>query len=324
MGGFVAYLCGSQISTQDMLMKAAICTQYGPPEVLAIQEVPRPRPKADEVLVKIMSSAVNSGDVRVRGLAVEGLMKVIMRLVLGISKPRKPILGTVYAGTVEEVGAKAVGFNVGDRVFGMTGFGFGTHAEYVAVKANGTISPMPTNATFDEAASLVFGGQTAIYFLEKAKLAQKTNPTVLIIGATGAVGVAAEQLSQQYGANVTAVCSSAGRPLVEELGVSNIILYDQEDFTQLNDRFDLVFDAVGKTTQKQCKKLVAEGGIYKTVGGMEYASESRAQLTQLKELFEKGRLRAIIDRSFRLDAIVEAHRYVDSGRKKGSVVVRIA
>ncbi|MDO1451368.1 NAD(P)-dependent alcohol dehydrogenase [Rhodocytophaga aerolata] len=305
-------------------MKAVICTKYGPPEVLKIQEVARPTPKEKEILVKIMATAVNSGDVRVRSLAVEGWMKWMMRMVLGFSKPRKSILGTVFSGVVEGAGNKVSEFNPGDKVFGMTGFNFGSYAQYIAVHQNSNVMKMPQNATYEEAAAIIFGAQTAIYFLEKAKIAQQANPKVLIIGATGSVGVAAIQVCKHYGAQISVVCSSEGSHLMKELGVSDIILYDKADFTSHTGRFDMVFDAVGKTTKKQCKKLLLNGGVYKTVGGTEYASESKKQLALIKELFENGKLNAVIDKTFSMDNIVDAHRYVDKGRKKGNVVVRIS
>ena len=304
-------------------MKAVICTKYGSPEVLIIQDVVKPIPKDNEILVRIIATAVNSGDVRVRGLAVEGFMKVIMRLVLGFSKPRKPILGTVYSGMIESTGNKVSKFKTGDKVFGMTGFNFGTYAEYIAVKESSNVAFMPAKATFEEAVSLIFGGQTAIYFLEKAKIFEKEKPKVLIIGATGSVGSAATQIAQYYGADVTVVCSSEGKSLVKNLGVLKIILYDKEDFSRQANKFDIIFDAVGKTTKKQCEKLLDKGGVYKTVGGLEYASESQKQLELIRELYEKDKLKAIIDKTFLFDKVVEAHRYVDTGRKKGNVILKI-
>lgn len=304
-------------------MKAVICTKYGPPEVLQIQDVPKPTPKNNEILVRIIASAVNSGDVRVRGLAVQGFLKVIMRLVLGFTKPRKPILGVVFSGVVEAVGDKVSRFNVGDKVFGMTGFKFGTHAEYIAINQYSNVLVMPENATYEEAAAIVFGGHTAIYFLNKMKIAEKRNPIILIIGATGSVGTSAIQIAKYFGANITAVCSSSGKDFVESLGVEDIILYDREDFLNQPNQFDFVFDSVGKTTKKQCRKLLRDGGVYKTVGGLETASESKEQLELSKLLFEEGLLKAVIDKTYTLKEIVEAHRYVDSGRKKGNVVLKI-
>lgn len=305
-------------------MKAVICTKYGSPEVLQIQEVEKPIPKNNQILIKIVATAVNSGDVRVRSLDVNGFLKVIMRLVLGISKPRKPILGTVFSGVVETVGDIVSKFKVGDKVFGMTGFNFGTYAEYIAINQDSNVLEMPHNATFDDAVSLIFGGQTAIYFLEKAKIVEMSNPKILIIGATGSVGTGAIQIARHHNADITVVCSSEGFELVKSLGVYNVTLYDKVDFTKQTNKFDIIFDAVGKTNKQECKHLLKEKGEYKSVDGSGYASETLKQLQLLKKLFEKGKFKAVIDKVFPMDKIVEAHRYVDTGRKKGNVVLRIS
>jgi NADPH:quinone reductase-like Zn-dependent oxidoreductase len=303
-----------------MNMKAVVCTQYGPPEVLQIQEVSKPVPKDHQILVKIAATAVNSGDVRVRGLDVEGILKVIMRLVIGFSKPRQPILGTVFSGTVETVGAKVSAFKVGDKVFGMTGFKFGTYAEYIAVNHDSNVMEMPGNASFEEAVAIIFGGQTAIHYLQAAKIAERSKPKVLIIGATGSVGTAAVQIARHYHAAVTAICSSNGEQLLRSLGIQNILRYDKEDVSQHTEKYDIIFDAVGKYKKSQFKHLAKEGGVYKSVSSG-YASESLEQLKLLKDLFEKGVLDATIDKTYPLNDIVEAHRYVDTGRKKGNVVI---
>jgi NADPH:quinone reductase-like Zn-dependent oxidoreductase len=304
-------------------MKAVICTNYGSPEVLQIQEVSKPIPNQNQILVKIIATAVNSGDVRVRNLGVRGFMRVIMRLVLGFSRPRKPILGTVFSGVVESVGAHVSKFKIGDNVFGMTGFKFGTYAEYIAVNQNSNVLEMPKNASHKEATAIIFGGQTAIYFLEKAKIAKRINPKVLIIGATGSVGLAAIQIAKHHHADLTVVCSSNGHKLVSELGVKNIVCYDKEDFKNQLDKFDIIFDAVGKSNKNQCKHLLNEHGVYKSVS-LGYASETIQQLQFLKELFEKGEFKPTIDKTFQMVNIVDAHRYVDTGRKKGNVVLKIS
>jgi NADPH:quinone reductase-like Zn-dependent oxidoreductase len=304
-------------------MKAVICTQYGNPEVLEIQEVKTPVPQKNQLLVRVIATAVNSGDVRVRGLVANGMMKLMMRFALGFSKPRKPILGTVFSGIVESVGTDVTLFKTGDQVFGMTGFKFGTHAEYLVINEQSHVMAMPQNAGFEEAVAIVFGGQTAIYFLEKVGLHQKPHANILIIGATGSVGVAAIQIAQFYKGKITAVCSSAGADLIESLGVSNIILYDQEDFTKTTQKFDFIFDAVGKYSKKQIKHLLQKKGIFKTVGGFEYAAESKKQLSLLKELYESGKLTPVIDKVYDMNDVVEAHRYVDTGRKKGNVILKM-
>ena len=304
-------------------MKAIICTKYGSPEVLEVQEVEKPSPKEEELLVRVISTAVNSGDLRVRGLVVEGFMKLVMQVVLGFSKPKKPILGTVFSGIVESIGKNVVSFKSGDLVFGMTGFQFGTYAEYLTIGEKSAVTSMPQNASFEEAVSLIFGGQTAIYFLEKAKIQEKKNPKVLVIGSTGSVGTSAVQIAKSYGALVSAVCSSRGENLMKELEISNLFLYDKEDFMQTNQRYDIIFDAVGKCDKKKIKTLLNTGGVFKSVEGLDVASETKEQLLFLKNLFEAGKLKAVIDKTYSIEEVVEAHRYVDSGRKKGNVVLKI-
>ncbi len=304
-------------------MKAVVCTKYGPPEVLIIQDVPKPLPKNDEILVKIIATSVSSGDVRVRGLAVKGIMRIVMRIVLGFFKPRKPVLGTAYAGIVVKTGRVVSQFKEGDRVFGMSGFKFGAYAEYICVKQNSNVISMPANASFEEAAALIFGGQTADYFLTKMKIRKIDNPKVLIIGATGSVGIGAIQIAKYYNAEITAVCSSRGNDLVNKLGVFDVIHYDKEEFTLMDKKFDLILDAVGHTCKIQCRHLLKEKGVYKNVNGTDYASETKEQLDFLKDLFENGQLQAVIDRVFPLDKIVDAHRYVETGRKKGDVILKV-
>ena len=305
-------------------MKAIICTKYGGPEVLKLADVPKPTIADTQVLVKIMASAVNSGDVRTRGLMVPGFLRIVMRLVLGFTKPRKPILGVVLSGVIESVGSKVTKWKVGDEVFAMTGFKFGGHAQYVALKENSTIALKPKNASFNEAAAIVFGGATAIYFLEAAGITQKPKPNVLIYGATGAVGTAAIQIAKSRNASVTAVCGETGVDLVQSLGADTVLVYTKDDFTKLPTKFDIVFDAVGKTTKKQCKHLLKEGGVYKTVGGLETAADNVAQLHYLRELYEAGRYKPVIDRTYPLEEMVAAHTYVDGGTKKGNVVIEVA
>lgn len=304
-------------------MKAVICTKYGNPEVLQIQEVPKPIPKESEILIKIVTTAVNSGDVRVRSLNAKGFLKVMMRLIIGISKPRKPILGTVFSGVVEDTGNKVSTFKVGDKVFGMTGFKFGTYAEYITVNQNSNVMEMPKNATFDEAAAIIFGGQTAMYFLDKAKIADKPIKKIMVIGATGSVGAAAIQIAKHYKADITAVCGTKGHNFIADLGVKNIIHYDNEDFTNRTEKFDIIFDAIGKYSKNQCTNLLHKNSIYVSVN-LGYASENIQQLQLLKALFEKGEFIATIDKIFTMSEIVEAHRYVDTERKKGDVILKIS
>jgi len=302
-------------------MKAAICTSYGPPEVLKIMDVERPVPKDDEILVQIMSASVNSGDARIRGLRAPGILPLVMRILFGFTKPRNPILGLMFSGIVEEVGKKVSAFKPGDTVFGSTGSKMGAHAEYALVKENGVVTKKPEKASHEEAAALVFGGMTAIFFLRKAGIESMQDPKVMIYGATGSVGTAAVEIAKHYGAHVTSVCSERGVELAKSLGSDEIVLYTQQDFRQLDAQFDIVFDAVGKTKKKDASHILKSKGKYLTVGGMDVAKEQRAQVEFLRELFDKGKIRANIDKIYPLEEIVEAHRYVDSERKKGNVVL---
>jgi len=305
-------------------MKAVICTKYGAPEVLKIAEVEKPAPKDDELLIKIMASAVNYGDTRVRKLEAKEPLRFLMRFVLGFSKPRNPILGAAFSGIVEQTGKNVQGFSIGDEVYGLTGFRMRTHAEYTTISEKRMVAIKPSNATFEEAAAILLGGHTAIFFLEKAKIKEIENPKVLIYGATGSVGTAAIQIAKYYHAQVTAVCSAAGQALMAELGVDDIIFRDKEDFTNRHDKFDIIFDTVGKTSKKRCSPLLKDSGSYVTVAEPNAAAERIEQLTLLRTLFEAGKYKATIDKVYKMEEIVEAHRYVDTGRKKGNVVINMA
>ena len=304
-------------------MKAAICTAYGPPEVLIIKEVDKPVPKYDEILVKIMSASVNSGDARIRGLRAPGIFPLLMRILFGFTKPRNPILGLMFSGVVEEVGKDVTAFKPGDEIFGSTGTRMGAHAEFATVKADGVLAKKPEKASFEEAAALVFGGMTAIYFLKKAGIDSIQQPKVLIYGATGSVGTAAVEIAKYYGAHVTSVCSERGVDLAKSLGSDEIVLYTQQDFKKLDAQFDIVFDAVGKTKKKDAAQILKSKGNYLTVGGMDVAKERKEQVEFLGDLFDRGEIRATIDKIYPLEEIVEAHLYVDSERKKGNVVLKI-
>jgi len=304
-------------------MKAVICEKYGPPQVLKIKEVVKPVPKPDEVLIKIMATAVNSGDVRTRGLVVAGFLRIVMRFVLGFSGPRQRILGTVLSGVVEEVGSEVTKFKLGDEVFASTGFKFGTYAEYISLSEKGTIALKPKKASFEQAASIPFGGGSALYFLRKAGISQERGQKVLVYGASGAVGTGAVQIAKHYGATVTAVCSQINTNLVKSLGADHVIAYTKEDFTKNGKKYDIIFDAVGKQPKKVCADSLAKDGKYITVASLDVASEKKEHLTFLSKLYDKGEYRAVIDKTYPLEDIVEAHRYVDQGKKKGNVVVTI-
>lgn len=303
-------------------MKAALCTGYGPPEVLMIEDVPKPIPKADEVLVHIQSTAVNSGDVRTRTLDVKGLLKIPMRLALGWKRPRNPILGTVYAGIVEQVGETVTSFERGDRVFGCSpGLKFGCHAEFIAVNASSAIAIMPESASFDEAVSLLFGGTTALYFLSKVH--PRPGQSILIYGASGAVGTAAVQAARNMGLVVTAVSSGRNEKLLRSLGAAAFLDYTAETFLEGLGQYDIVFDAVGKISKKQLAAWTRRGGKAITVGALDVAKETKVQLEQMKEWFDAGKLMAVIDRSYPLEEIQEAHSYAEKGHKVGNVVVKL-
>jgi len=304
-------------------MKAVFCTQYGPPEVLKIQTTEKPEPKNDEVLIKIKATAVNSGDVRIRGLAVEGFMKVIMRLVLGFRRPRHPILGAVLSGVVEKVGAEVKDWAPGHEVYAMTGMKFGAYAEYIVLKENAVMAHKPKNATFEQSAAILFGGHTAIYFLQKAKINENGDKKVLIYGASGAVGTSAIQIAKYYKADITAVCSEKGVDLVKSLGANETIDYTKENFVANNKKYDVIFDAVGKLKKKDCAGSLTKNGRFVTVGGLDVAKQKKEQLFFLKDLYESNQLFAAIDSIYDFDEMVDAHRYVDSGRKKGNVVIRM-
>lgn len=305
-------------------MKAVICTKYGPPEVLQLKEVEKPAPGKNEVLIKVQATAVTSGDCRCRGFNIPAhfsiLTRLAMRLALGITRPRKPIQGLVLAGEVETTGKGVTRFKAGDQVFGDTGMRFGAYAEYTCLPENAAITIKPVNITFEEAAAVPFGGTTALYFLRKGKIRRGQN--VLIYGASGAVGTSAVQLARYFGADVTGVCSTANRELVKSLGAGSVIDYTKEDFTKRNERYDIIFDAVGKTSESLCRKALAPGGTFVSVM-KGHAGESTEDLVFLKELVEVGKLRPVIDKCYPLEQIVEAHRYVEQGHKKGNVVITV-
>jgi len=308
---------------ENKKMKAVICKEYGPPEVLQITEINKPVPKANELLIKIKASAVNSGDVRVRALDVPGYLRIVMRVVLGITKPRKPVLGIVFSGVVENIGEKVKNFKVGDEVYASAGFKFGAYAAYITLPEDGVITLKPSKASFLEAAAIPFGGMSAIYFLRKANISGQENQKVLIYGATGAVGTAAIQIAKYYKAEVTAVCSEEGLELAKRLGSDHVLVYTKQDFTKSSEKYDIIFDAVGKTNKKAIRSILKKEGIFITVGGLDVASETKEQLEFLKQLVDENLFEAIIDKVYPFEHIVEAHRYVDLGRKKGNVVIEM-
>jgi NADPH:quinone reductase-like Zn-dependent oxidoreductase len=302
-------------------MKAMVCTKYGKPDVLQLQEVEKPIPKENEILIKIYATTVTSGDCRVRSFNSPLLLWLPMRIVLGLRKPRKSILGVELAGEVEDVGKSVTRFKKGDQLFAMTGMKFGGYAEYICLPEKGTIAVKPENVTYEEAASISFGGTTALHFFRKGTI--QTGQKVLIYGASGAVGTAAVQLANYYGAEVTGVCSAKNSELVKSLGADLVIDYQNEDFTEKQERYDLIFDAVGKIAKNQCKEALALNGRFVSVEGQGIAKVQTKDLLLLKKLMEEGQIQSVIDRCYSLEQVPEAHEYVETGHKIGSVVVTL-
>lgn len=301
-------------------MKAAVVTRYGSPEVIRIMEVPLPELKPNMVIVRVEAAAVNSADARTRALQAEEPIRTLMRLALGFHRPRQPILGTVYAGTIVAIGKKVHTFKVGDRVFGATpGMLFGCHAEYVAVPEESAIALVPEGKDPAEIASLVFGGTTALFFLERAGAAPGKH--VLIYGASGAVGSMALQIAHNLGMHVTGVASAKNESLVISLGADQFLDYTQPNFQLPLAEYDLVFDAVGKLPRKLAKRFLRQGGTYTTVGGASVSKENKQQLERLVNWYLSGKLQAVIEARFAFEDIQKAHALVDSGHKRGNVIL---
>lgn len=306
-------------------MKAIVYTQYGPPEVLRLADVPKPAPRDHEVLVKVHATTVTIGDtiMRSRNLPIHGWQKVMALLYLGWRRPRRAILGMELAGEIEAAGRQATRFQPGDPVFASTfAVNFGGHAEYKCLPENGVIALKPANLTYEEAAAVPGAAQTAWRCLQQGRL--RPGQKVLIYGASGAVGTNAVQLaSRHFGAEVTGVCSGSNLALVQSLGASQVIDYTRQDFTQNGATYDVVFDAVGKLTPAQGKRALKPGGVYPNVHANSDGDEELDTLLLLKDLIEAGKLRPVIDRVYPLEQIVEAHRYVEQGHKRGNVVITV-
>ncbi len=323
-------------------MKAVVYERYGPPEVLELKEVEKPSPEHDEVLIKIHATTVTTGDWRARSLEMPAGFGLMGRLFFGVSKPRKAILGTELAGEIESVGKDVTKFQAGDQVFAFSGAGFGCHAEYKCMKQDGPVARKPTNLTYEQAAALSFGGTTALHFFRKGKLAR--GERVLVNGASGCVGTAAVQIAKHFGADVTGVCSGANVELVRSLGATRVIDYTSEDFTKNGETYDVIVDTVGTAPFARVQGSLKEGGRLLLVLGS-FADLLRApwvsltsnkkivagpaperveDLISLAKLAEAGEFKPVIDRHYPLEQIAEAHRLVDSGRKKGNVVVTVS
>lgn len=319
-------------------MKAAVFKEYGPPEVLRIEKINTPEPSENQILIRNLYTAVNSGDWKLRKAD-----PFVVRLLFGLFKPAKSkqILGAVFAGTVEQTGSKVRDFKPGDRVFGMTGMAMGTYAEYVCVAENSPLGLIPTQITYSEAASIPFGATTSLHFLRKANI--QKGQSILIYGASGAVGTAAIQLAKHFGAVVTAVCSAPNKELVMSIGADHHIDYKDKDFTLDNKHYDIVFETVNKLSFADCIQCLKMNGVlilgsagisetfqgiltnargrYKVFFGM--AMESNEQIRYIQKLTEHGSLKPVIDKIYNLEEIAEAHHYVEAGHKKGNVVIKI-
>lgn len=334
----------SWVVQKTIHMKAIICNAYGPPEVLQLAELEKPLPKEHEVLIKVHAATVTAGDVNVRGFTfVPPGFGPVPRLMFGLKKPKTPVLGTELAGVIEAVGSKVTNFQKGDQVFGLDSARFGAYAEYACRPAAGPLALKPSNLSFEEAASIPFGAATALYFLrDRAKI--RSGQKILIIGASGGVGAYAVQLARYYGADVTGVCSTGNMELVKSFGAAQVIDYTREDFTRNGQTYDFIFDTVvGKASFSRYKPSLSRNGRYIAVAGgpkemfqMLWTSlasdkkvlfgtptENAKDLAFLAQLAEQGHIKPFIDRRYPLEQAAEAHRYVDSGRKRGNVVLTL-
>ena len=321
-------------------MKAIVCTKYGSPDVLELKEVEKPVPGDNEVLIRVVAACVTAADSMIRtGTPFYG------RLFIGLLKPDKPIPGTGFAGVIEAVGKEVKLFKNGESVFGETGLGFSANAEYVCLPQDGVLATLPNNMTYQEAAPVCDGALTSLNFLKDVGKIQ-SGQRVLINGASGSLGSSAVQIAKYIGAHVTGVCSTANLDMVKSLGADKVIDYTKEDFTRANQAYDIIFDTVGKSSFSRCKGSLKENGVYLSpvlglslllqmiwtsklgrrkakfsASGLRPASELRALLNELKETIEAGKIKSVINRCYALKQTAEAHRYVDTGHKRGNVVI---
>jgi NADPH:quinone reductase-like Zn-dependent oxidoreductase len=327
-------------------MKAVVWTRYGPPEVLQLQQVEKPAPKDNEVLIRIFATTVTAGDCELRSLKLPIYISLPIRIWIGFRKPRSnTIPGTELAGEIEAVGKHVKLFKPGDQVFGSAGMGFGANAEYICLpeqpgEMEGGVAIKPANMTYEEAATVPFGGRDALHFLRLGNI--KSGQRILINGAGGSIGTYAVQLAKYFGAEVTAVDSTAKLEMLRSIGADQVINYTQEDFAQRGEIYDVIFDVVGKISLSRSRKSLKQNGSYLLANPgsqlvqalwtrmttnrqviLETASGTIEDLNFLRGLIEEGKIRTVIDRSYPLDQIVEAHRYVETGQKKGNVVITV-
>ncbi|HMU94204.1 MAG TPA: NAD(P)-dependent alcohol dehydrogenase [Anaerolineales bacterium] len=302
-------------------MKAIVANQYGGPEVLQLKEVGKPQPKDNEVLIKVHATTVTMGDFRMRSFTVPPVFWLPARLTLGITKPKQPIYGMELAGRVESIGKNVTRFKIGDQVFASTlTENFGAYAEYKCLPEKAMMAIKPANISFEEAAALPIGATTALRLLRKGKI--QRGQKVMIYGASGSVGTYAIQLAKHLGAEVTGVCSTANLEMVKSLGADHVIDYTKETLSATKERYDVIFDTVGKFAKSKASQILMPNGAFITMAQLD-SKESMDNLIFIKELVEAGKLKVVIDRCYPLEDMVEAHRYVDSGRKKGNVVITV-
>jgi NADPH:quinone reductase-like Zn-dependent oxidoreductase len=309
-------------------MKAIICTKYGPPEVLQIREAEKPVAKNNEVLIKIYATAVTASDIFIRGSQLPIRFLIPMRLMLGLTKPRKSIIGLVLAGEIESIGKDVKRFKPGDQVYGLTGFGLGAYADYKCMKETdstyGCLAIKPAGISWDEATVAAYGGLLAFQFMEKGNI--RAGQNVLIYGASGTSGTIAIQFAKYLGAKVTGVCSTANLDMVKSLGADYVMDYTREDTLKPGVQYDFILDAVGKSKtsklKEACKKALAPGGKYVSIDDGNLLLDSN-RLAFVKELVEAGHIKPVVDKCYNFEEIVEAHRYVGQGHKKGGVAIRV-
>ena len=302
-------------------MKAIVANKFGSADVLQLQEVDKPTPKANEILVKVIATTVSAGDIRMRSLNVPLLFWLPARLTLGFTKPKNPIYGMELAGDVAAIGKDVTRFELGDQVFASTlAEKFGAYAEYKCLPEDGLVLTKPHNMTYEEAAAVPIGGPTALRLLRKGNI--QRGQKVLIYGASGSVGTYTVQLARHFGAEVTGVCSTANVEMVKSLGAARVIDYTQQDFATRLERYDIIFDTVGKLPKSIYTQALAPNGRFESIARLN-TKQSVEELSYIKELIEAGAIRAIIDRRYPLAQAAEAHRYVEAGHKKGKVILNV-